>query len=199
MQTVTITRPPPGKPARVRLLMLWTAPATGIAMGQSAVALEERRESACGYKQTLQPPRRHVRSTPRSRPSRGSVRFAPVFVQFASGRGPVLARPLAKRPLSAMDADITCWWRVRQVWGIDRLFCDFVSENRSMSRRLISERRGPLASIGSSGSLMGSRSKPGRGDTGRGWGAHRITLPGALVKWRSRRGLRPQGPISSRP
>ncbi len=31
------------------LLMLWTAPATGIAMGQIAVAFEERRESAVGY------------------------------------------------------------------------------------------------------------------------------------------------------
>ncbi len=35
------------------VLMLWTAPATGIAMCPIPTALEERRESAVGYKQTL--------------------------------------------------------------------------------------------------------------------------------------------------
>ncbi len=33
--------------------MQWTAPATGIAMCQSAAALEQQRESAYGYKRTL--------------------------------------------------------------------------------------------------------------------------------------------------
>ena len=48
-------------------MMLWTAPATGIAMCPIPTALEERRESAVGYKRKSGPPLRHVRSTPDSR------------------------------------------------------------------------------------------------------------------------------------
>jgi hypothetical protein len=39
------------------LLMQWTAPATGIAMCQNLVVIEERLESAFGYKQTSSHPK----------------------------------------------------------------------------------------------------------------------------------------------
>ena len=44
------------------LLMQWTAPTTGIAMCQSAVAIAERRESPLGYSETFSGEGEHVRS-----------------------------------------------------------------------------------------------------------------------------------------
>ncbi len=41
----------------VPLMMLWTAPATGVAMCQNAVDVAERLESAYGYKQTSSRPK----------------------------------------------------------------------------------------------------------------------------------------------
>ncbi len=50
------------------LLMLWTAPNTGIAMCQNAVEVAERLESAYGYNLPSEPPHHHVRSSPNSGP-----------------------------------------------------------------------------------------------------------------------------------
>ncbi len=41
----------------VPLMMLWTAPATGVAMCQNAVDVAEQLESAYGYKQTFSRPK----------------------------------------------------------------------------------------------------------------------------------------------
>ena len=66
--------------------MLWTAPTTGIAMCQSAVAIEEQRESAFGYTQTSQAALRHGEITPESR-SRN--RFRLLYAQLRTSLRPV--------------------------------------------------------------------------------------------------------------
>ncbi len=65
------------------LLMLWTAPATGIAMCPIPTVLEERRESAHGYERKFRGVRQNVRSYSESRRSRANVRFPTDLVCFA--------------------------------------------------------------------------------------------------------------------
>ncbi len=66
------------------VLMRWAAPTTGIAMCPISTALEERRESACGYKRT-------------PRPCRQYVRFAPNRCYEAEGSGLMLLRLFHRR------------------------------------------------------------------------------------------------------
>ncbi len=49
-----------------RLLMQWTAPTTGIAMYENAVAIADRRESAYGYKETSSGPKSMSALPPRA-------------------------------------------------------------------------------------------------------------------------------------
>ncbi len=61
------------------LLMLWTAPATGIAMCHIAVIVV-RRESVLGYERLLSGVPSDFRCRPESRPLWGDVCFGPNFV-----------------------------------------------------------------------------------------------------------------------
>ncbi len=58
------------------------APTSGIAMCQSAVAVEERLESALGYKRLFSGAPSDFRCRPESRPSWGDVRFPAGNVSF---------------------------------------------------------------------------------------------------------------------
>ncbi len=65
-----------------RLMMSWTAPATGFAMYQFAVAIVKRRESGYGYEAKFGSCRRYDRSTPDNRLSSGDFRFLTLSFRF---------------------------------------------------------------------------------------------------------------------
>ena len=70
--------------------MLWTAPAIGIAMCHTAVALEQQRESTYGYEPKFRGPGHSVRSTSESRLSSS--------LAWARANGKRLGRPPALTP-----------------------------------------------------------------------------------------------------